>query len=200
MIWKYIKKCKSDMDLRWVLTGKWGEYQGDLSRQYYDIFRIDELLAAIRKVAFVETDTVEFALSESGIILINVMPHSEAEMGKIRCVRELRRTEKGTWTQVDERNTYRAPRCPPGTYEWTPMLYMTYAMFLEIFFLKANAHLVGLNHVRRQLMSMAKISTWLAPMYFANVTWAVLEDEFKHFNESTDLEVFKVRDPLSEVI
>jgi len=54
MIWKQIEKCKSDMDLRWVLTRKWGEYQGDLSRQYYDIFWTDELLTAIRKVAFVE--------------------------------------------------------------------------------------------------------------------------------------------------
>ena len=56
------------------MTRKWGEYQGDLSHQYYDIFWIDELLTAIRKVVFVETDTVEFASSESGISHINFMP------------------------------------------------------------------------------------------------------------------------------
>jgi hypothetical protein len=200
MIWKQIEKCKSDMDLRRVLTRKWGEYQGNLSRQYYDILWMDKLLTAIRKVAFVETDTVEFASLETGIILINFMPCSEAEMGKIRCVQELRRAMKGTWTQVDERKAYRAPRCPQGTYERMLMLYTMYAMFLEMLFSKANAHLVGLNHVRRQLMSMAKISTRLSPLYFANVTWAVLEDAFKHFSKNTELEDFKVQDPLSGVI
>ena len=85
-IWKQIEKCKPDMDLRRVLTRKWGEYQGNLSRQYYDIFWTDELLTAIRKVAFVETDTVDFVSSETGISLINFMQRAEAEMGKIRRV------------------------------------------------------------------------------------------------------------------
>jgi len=137
---------------------------------------------------------------ETGISLINFMPCSEAEIGKIRCVQELRRATKGTWTQVNERKVYRAPRCPQGTYERTLMLYTTYAMFLEMLFSKANAHLVGINHIRWRLMSMAKILTRLSPWYFANVTWEVLEDAFKHFSKNTELEDFKVQDPLSGVI
>ena len=88
-IWKQIEKCKSNMDLWRVLTRKRREYQVDLSRQYYDIFWTDELLTAIRKVAFVETYTVDFVLSETGISLINFMPRAEAEMGKIRRVQVL---------------------------------------------------------------------------------------------------------------
>ena len=107
---------------------------------------------------------------------------------------------KGTWTQSDEQKAYREPQCPPGTYERILMLYTTYAIFLEMLFSKANAHLGGLNHVRRQLMGMSKISDRLAPIYFANVTWAVLDDAFKHFSKCTVLEDFNVGDPLGEVI
>ena len=73
-------------------------------------------------------------------------------------------------------------------------------MFLEMLFSKDNTHLGGLNHVRRQLMGIAKKSDRLTPMYFANVTWVVLEDAFKHFSKCTDLEEFNRVDPLGGVI
>jgi len=158
------------------------------------------LPSAIQKVALGETDIVDFITSETGSSLINFMPRSEAEMGEIRRIQDLRRTTKCIWTQADERKAYRTPRCPLDTYEHTLMLYATYRLFLKMLFRKSNTHLVGLNHVRHQLMGMAKISNRLTPMYFTNVTWAVLEDVLKHFSECTELEDFTVRDPLSGVI
>ena len=109
-------------------------------------------------------------MSETGISLINFIPRAEVETGKIRRVQELRHMTKGTWTQANKWKAYRAPRYLPGTYEQTLMLYTTHIVFLEMLFSKDNGHLGGAKPCETAANEHGKISDWLAPMYFANVT------------------------------
>ena len=200
VIWLEIEKTKTDADLRRVLSRAWGgNEKGSLGVLYYDIFWTDELLTAIRKVEFIDCDTASFENSESGISLLNLMPRSTQEQKKITRLHKEKSESKGTWTASDERKLYRRPRTPPGTYERTLTLYTTWAMFLEMLFTKNNAHLKGLNEVRKTLMGMSKVQSRLEPIYYANITWYIVTDMCKHFSECTQLGDFDCRDPLGSV-
>ena len=50
-------------------------------------------------------------------------------------------------------------------------------------FTRTNQHLQGVEKMQGQLMAMGNIIERMEPLYFANVIWAVFDDQCRHFNE-----------------
>ena len=60
------------------------------------------------------------------------------------------------------------------------MLLATWAQFVTMLFSARNAHLGGINAIRRHLMSIAEDKHLHSPTYYANVVWACMDDAVRH--------------------
>ena len=63
------------------------------------------------------------------------------------------------------------------------MLFTTWALLLKMLFTERNVHLLGLNAIRRHLMSLSKDKYLYSSSYFANIVWCVLDDAVRTFNQ-----------------
>ena len=111
-----------------------------------------------------------------------------------------RRREVGkNVTTTDLEKAEKRPRMPPTRWEDATMLLTTWALLVKMLFGGHNAHLKGVNAIRRHLLSLADTKACYSRRYFANVIWAVLDDAVRHFNMTVpyaDLERAKEDDIL----
>ena len=197
-IWKEIEATTCESDLRRVLDRHWSKHQGSLNHQYYNIWWPDEFVKAIRMVEPVESGQACFLTSCLGMSLLNLLPRSAAEIAIIKKDKRARDKAMSNLTFAEAKQIEKAPRLPPTTYEGTLMLLTTWALFLAMLFTEHNEHLQGVDEVRARLMEMSGVTEKLTPMYLANVMWAVLDDQCKHFNECMSMDDF--RNPRGRVI
>jgi hypothetical protein len=98
-IWRDIKATKSEEDLKRILTTTWSRrFQGDLNIMAHDIHFVKELLEALRKVELVASSQATFLTAESGLLILNLMPRSRAEMARIDSEQRLRDATASTAT------------------------------------------------------------------------------------------------------
>ena len=76
-IWHEVEKCKSDEDLRDVLSRHWAKYETNLTSIFYKVYWSEELLKAIRKVAFTASSIATYKTSEMGLSMLQLLPYTE---------------------------------------------------------------------------------------------------------------------------
>ena len=154
-IWHRIEEARTDNDMRVILEQEWAKNRGNLNVQLYDVFWIEDILTALRKVIFTKSARATYATSESCLSPLLLMPRSEEQRFEIEQDYQRRLAAGRNVTTADIRRAERAPRLPPLVWEALMTLLTTYALFFEMLFTARNAHLQGVNAVRRQLMTMA---------------------------------------------
>jgi hypothetical protein len=82
-------------------------------------------------------------------------------------------------TTADYKATEKAPRMPPLRWDEVCTLFTTWALLLKMLFGEKSAHLLGLNAVRRHLLSLGETKHRYTATYFANVVWCVLDGAVK---------------------
>ena len=189
-IWKTIESTKNDADLRRILDTEWAVHAKNINLMHYQVFWTDELLSAIRTVEFTEAGKATFLTSELGLSILQLMPRTTEEEGRMNAVRRAKAKAGGIISYAEARKFERAPRLPPRTWEETATLLLTYSLFLEMLFGRKNEHLDGVQAVRRNLMALAQCKSKLKPSYYGNVIWAVLDDMAKHFSECMSIDDF----------
>ena len=181
-IWHEIEQAKSDEDLRVVLSQHWKKNEGDLNVQFYSIYWAEEILISLRKVTLTKGSRATWATSEKGISMLLLMPRTDDARMEIEDEYQLRQAVGENLSMADLRRAERTPRLPPLRWEELATLLTTYGLFLEMLFGPKNAHLRGVNAVRRQLFAMADYRHLFSKAYIANVSWAILDDGVNHFN------------------
>ena len=76
-IWHRIEEAKTEDDLRVILEQEWSKNRGNLNVQFYDIYWVEDLLTAIRKVLFTKSARATYATSESCLSPLLLMPVTE---------------------------------------------------------------------------------------------------------------------------
>ena len=181
-IWHEIEQAKSDEDLRVVLSQHWKKNEGDLNVQFYSIYWAEEILLSLRKVTLTKGSRATWATSEKGVSMLLLMPRTDDARMEIEEEYQLRQSVGENLSMADLRRAERTPRLPPLRWEELATLLTTYGLFLEMLFGPKNAHLRGVNAVRRQLFAMADYRHLFSKAYIANVSWAILDDGVNHFN------------------
>ena len=95
-----------------------------------------------------------------------------------------RQTAGRNVTTGDLKAAEKRPRMPPLGWENVLILFTTWALLLDMLFTEQNAHLQGLNSMRRFLMGLATSKQCYSADFFANVVWICLDDAVRHFNQS----------------
>ena len=182
-IWTAIEGCKSDRDLRIILQAQWGKNKRDLNTIFYDIYWGEELMKAIRTADFTRSNAATFLTSEMGLSLMQLMPRTEDERIELDMERERRKRAGKNVTLAECKAAEKAPRMPPLRWDEVLTLFTTWGKLLEMLFGDNNAHLQGLNAVRRHLLSLAETKHRYSTTYFANVVWCVLDDSVRWLNQ-----------------
>ena len=182
-LWHEIEKSKSDDDLRAVLTQHWKQFEGNINVLFYRIYWAEELLTSLRKVTLTKSARATWATTEKGISPLLLMPRTEETRLAIEFEYQRRLAAGKNVTVADLQRAEREPRLPPQRYEELIMLLTTYALFLEMLFGAMNAHLRGVNAIRRELLAMADHKHLYDKWFYAQITWAIIDDGVDHFNQ-----------------
>ena len=183
-IWNEIESCKTDKDLRVILQNHWDDYKTDLNTMFHDMYWGEELLRAIRTGDFTRSNTATYLTSEMGLSMMLLMPRTDDEIIELEAEWERRKRAGKNVTTADYKAAEKAPRMPPVKWEEVCLLFTTWALLLKMLFTNRNAHFLGLNSIRRHLMSLSKDKYLYSPSYFANIVWCVLDDAIRTFNQA----------------
>ena len=182
-IWTEIEGCKTDKDLKVILQSHWDGYKTDLNTMFHDVYWGEELLRAIRTGDFTKSNTATYLTSEMGLSMMLLMPRTDDEIIELEAEWDRRKKAGKNVTTADYKAAEKAPRMPPLKWEEVCLLFTTWALLLKMLFTERNAHLLGLNSIRRHLMSLSKDKYLYSSSYFANVVWCVLDNAVRTFNQ-----------------
>lgn len=121
--------------------------------------------------------------SESALSMLALMPRTEEERIDMEQDYQRRQTAVRNVTTGDLEAAEKRPRMPPLGWGNVLILFTTRALLLDMLFTEHNAHLQGLNSMRRFLTGLATSKQYYSAEFFANVVWICIDDAVRHFNQ-----------------
>ena len=150
---------------------------------FYGIYWGKELMKSIRTADFTRSNAATFLTSEMGLSLMLLMPRMEDEIIELELEREKRKQAGKNVTIADYEAVRKALWMPPLRWDEVCTLFATWSLLLRLLFGTKNAHLLGLNAIRRHVLSLAETKHRYSSTYFTNVVWCVLDNAVRWLNQ-----------------